>query len=71
VSGRVTAIGDAMPRLNYALDCVQMRFTWEQGHGYFIQCQDLQAEQLNMRVVDCIDDSYFSMEMGPAHRLIP
>jgi hypothetical protein len=32
-------------------------------------CQDLQAEHMNMRIIDCIDN-YDIMEGGPAHRLI-
>jgi hypothetical protein len=36
-----------------------------------ITCQDLQAEQLNIRVVDCIDDSSATIDVGPAHDLIP
>jgi hypothetical protein len=31
--------------------------------------QDLQAEHINMRVIDCINYSHL-MEEGPAHRLI-
>jgi hypothetical protein len=34
-------------------------------------CQDLQAEHMNMRVIDCINDYYAIMEVGPAHSLIP
>jgi len=32
-------------------------------------CQDLQAEHMNMRIMDCIN-CYVLMEEGPAHRLI-
>jgi hypothetical protein len=32
-------------------------------------CQDLQAKQLNMRIIDC--SCCAIMEVGPAHRLIP
>jgi hypothetical protein len=35
-----------------------------------ILCQYLQAEHMDMRVIDCIDCSLF-MEVGPAHSLIP
>jgi hypothetical protein len=34
-------------------------------------CQDLQAEHINMRIVDCIDDYYAIMNVGPARSLIP
>ena len=32
-------------------------------------CQDLQAEHMNMRIIDCIH-CYVLMEEGPGHRLI-
>jgi len=33
------------------------------------KCQVLQAEHMNMRIIECID-CYVLMEEGPAHRLI-
>jgi len=40
-------------------------------YGFIVsnKYQDLQAEHMNMRIIDCID-CYILMEEGPARRLI-
>jgi hypothetical protein len=36
-----------------------------------ITCQDLQAEHVDIRVIDCIDGCYAIIDVGSAHSLIP
>jgi hypothetical protein len=36
-----------------------------------ITCQDLQAEHVDMRVINCINGCYAIIDVGSAHSLIP